>query len=897
MVRLIGIKIVAVLSVFILNFTQLNAQTNQITIKGAIHDKISGEPIVSAPITIFDSENNLSMGKDVLSDSDGKFELQIEANSYLLKISYMGYEDLEIPISIKIEKRIYDFGKIYLEQNSILLNEAIITGKIAEVRVLNDTLEYNADAYKIQEGGVLEDIIKSMPGAEVSAEGKITINGKPVQKVMINGQEFFSNDPKIASKNLPAKMINKVQVVNRKSNRSQMTGFDDGEEETIINLTIKPEMQQGFLANVYTGYGTDNRHETNVMTNYMNNQQQYTLVGGFNNTNNLGFSDGASAEINGIRLPRKMYHTSISGLTESGNGAFNFTVANNKKFRIGGDVRYGVTDNDTDTNILRENFLNSGNSFTTEDIFANNKSENVNATLRMEWNPDSLTSIIFTPSVQYMSVDKIEQSDFYTTSGNDLEISRGNFQYTADGNTLTLKGDLDASRKLNDRGRILSLSLKNAYDDTDTKGDNYSFTKYTTGAVVDLVDQNYKLDNNNFYWKGLVSYIEPISKQSALQLTYGYEKNKTDALKDTYTLGDLDPEYSGDLSSSLGIHQIGASLQTKKKNYDYTIGLQAEALHSDSRNTGMDSERVKEDLIRISPIIHFNYRWGRQMNFHLDYKGLNKRVTELQLSPSFSIVDAFSSTFGNLSLKPTFEHQVNYRLQRFNPKKKSALMIFGQFSYLQDDIVNDTYIDSENLRITQFQNVDGNFRGNIRVLFTTPLRNKSISLNTMSYVNYDKNSNYFDSQKNRTRSLILQEAIGITYRSDIFDLGFRGKILYNHITQKIDNLQGQNSIDYGINANTAVYFPLDFTFESDIGYLSNSGYANGFRQNEVLWNASISKQFLKKKNLTIRLKAYDILNQRSNFSQTTTNAYVQNIATSTIGRYCMVHCIFRFNSM
>lgn len=241
----------------------------------------------------------------VATSRNGGFVLKnIKNGSYLLHVSFVGFDPLYQPLRITGKNNPVKLGKLALADGAILLGEAVVIGKAPEVTVRNDTMEYNADSYKTTEGSMLEDLLKKMPGVEVDSEGKITVNGKEIKKVLIDGKEFFSDDPKVASKNLPSKMIDKVQVLDKLSDMAKMTGFDDGEEETVINLTVKPGMKQGWFGNAFAGYGSEDRYEGNFMVNRFINNDQLTLMGGINNTNNMGFSDLASSMFSGMGGPR-----------------------------------------------------------------------------------------------------------------------------------------------------------------------------------------------------------------------------------------------------------------------------------------------------------------------------------------------------------------------------------------------------------------------------------------------------------------------------------------------------------------------------------------------------------------------------------------------------------------
>ncbi|MDR1919823.1 MAG: TonB-dependent receptor, partial [Tannerellaceae bacterium] len=268
-------------------------------VKGTVLEEGSKTPVEQATIRLLNvTDSTLING--VVSSRNGSFSLKnIAPGTYLLGITFIGFEPYYQPLQITGRTNPVDVGNIELGDASILLGEAVVVGKAAEVVVRNDTIEYNADSYKVTEGSVLEDLLKKMPGVEVSSQGTITVNGKEVKKIMVDGKEFFSDDPNVASKNLPAAMIDKLQVLDRKSDMTQMTGFDDGEEETVINLTVKPGMKQGWFGNAFAGYGSQDRYEGNAMVNRFINNDQITLMGGLNNTNNMGFTDLASTMFQG----------------------------------------------------------------------------------------------------------------------------------------------------------------------------------------------------------------------------------------------------------------------------------------------------------------------------------------------------------------------------------------------------------------------------------------------------------------------------------------------------------------------------------------------------------------------------------------------------------------------
>ncbi|HMM17781.1 MAG TPA: outer membrane beta-barrel protein, partial [Petrimonas sp.] len=297
-----------------------------------------------------------------------------------------------------------------------------------------------------------------------------------------------------------------------------------------------------------------------------------------------------------------------------------------------------------------------------------------------------------------------------------------------------------------------------------------------------------------------------------------------------------------------------------------------------------------------APMAQFNYRWTRQHNLRLRYFGNTDQPSVTQLSPVVDVSNPLNITYGNPDLKPSFTHRMNLRYQNFNPEKNRSMGFFGDIRYLTNDIVSSTMTDRETgRRETTYENVTGNWNANGRMMMNLPLKNIKFSVFSMSFASYNHANGFSNLEKNLSRRLNLGETLGLNYRSDLIDFGVRGNISYNKVKNSLEGQRDQEFLNYGGNANTTLYLPWDMSIESDINYSTNSGYSDGFTQDEWLWNASIQKQLFKQKNGTIRLKIYDILQQRSNISRSVTSNYIRDTTTNTLTTYFMVHFVYRFN--
>lgn len=887
------------------------AQQSGVNVTGSVVEQGSDTPIEQATVRLLNVKDS-AMVRGVVSARNGSFTLKnVKKGSYLLHITFIGYDPLYQPLQITGKKNPVNVGKLELSDGAIELGEAVVIGKAPEVTVRNDTVEYNADSYKVTEGSVLEDLLKKMPGVEVDSEGKITVNGKEVKKVMVDGKEFFSDDPKVASKNLPAKMIDKLQVLDKKSDMAQMTGFDDGEEETVINLTVKPGMKQGWFGNAYGGYGSKDRYEGNAMVNRFVNNDQITFMGGANNTNNMGFSDLASTMFSGMGGGggRRGGFGAGSGITSSGNAGLNFSKEfKPDKLTLGGNTRYSHSDNDARSKSDRQNILpGDSSSYDNSEAMSRTKSDNFGVDFRLEWKPDTMTQLIFRPSFSFSHSMNDNFSDATTLDNERDTVNTNKSSNYSESNGYNLNASIDFSRKLNNKGRVFSATLSGGNSDSYSDGMNRSDIVYfnqTDALKNSIIDQRSRYDNKGFNYRAYVSWVEPIGHNNFIQATYSISQRKQEALKNVYNqdadgiYNVLDSAYSQSYRNNFISQRASLSFKSQRAKFNYTIGLNLDPSYSSSENFVGDTtlSKITRKVVNLSPMAQFNYMFDKRTNLRIMYNGRTSQPSMTQLQPVADISDPTNITIGNPDLNPRYTNNVFIRFQQFTPEKQRAFMIMANGSYIINDIVSYTSYNQETgVKTTTYKNVNGNYSGNVRMMLNTPLKNKKFSINSMTMASFANSNGYINEEKNTNRNLILSERGGIDFRSSYLDLGVNGNIRYNATSNSLQKENNPNTFNYGAGGYTTIYLPLNFKIESDVNWSTNSGYGDGFKQNEVLWNASASKSFLKNNQGTLRFKIYDILQQRSNISRSVTASYIQDSEYNTLGSYFMVHFIYRFS--
>lgn len=879
-------------------------------IKGRVIENSTNQAIEMATVRLLNRKDS-TLVTGTTTDKNGYFVLpKVKKGSYILMISFIGFESAYKNIITDGSKDQLNVGTIKLGDSTISLKETIIVGKANEVVVRNDTIEFNADSFKVTEGAVLEDLLKKMPGVEITESGGVKVNGKEIKKIMVDGKEFFLNDPKVATKNLPAQMVDKVQVMDRLSDMASMTGFDDGEEETILNLTVKKGMKQGWFGNAFLGAGNKDRYEGNAMVNRFVDDNQFTLMGGFNNTNNMGFSDLGSnlGSMGGGGRGRGGFGAG-SGITSSANVGGNMSLELSDRFLLGGNGRYGYSDNETFNKSRTQNILNNGEmNYYNEESSGNTIGNNFGSDIRIEWKPNDKTHFIIRPEVSYNHTLSNYGSKFETLDNDLNHVNDGFSSFSSKGEGYNTGIRVDFSHKLNKPGRIFSASLSGGISGSYNNSFNYSETNFSElGKEKELIDQKIRYDNSSYNYRLFTSWVEPLSKKLALQLTYRISYQEQERLRNAYTKGNdniqdpynvLDTAYSKNYRNKFLNQRVGLAIKTSNPKYNITLGINVDPSKTKSINFIGDKtiSEIDRDVFNFSPMARIKYKFSKQENLQVWYNGWTQQPSMEQLQPVADLSDPLNIRVGNPDLKPRYMNNIFTQYYNFNPLKQQTLMLMFRLSYTNNDIVSYSQYDkSLGKRTTTYRNVNGNWNIMVHGNFNRPLKNKRFSISNMGMVMYSQNKGFTNAVENISRNVMLFDRAGIDYRSDLFDIGMKGNVRYNHVRNTLQKDNNRTTWTYGGDASATLYLPLGFKAETDIKYTTNSGFSQGFDQNDWIWNASFSKTLFKNKQGLLRFKVYDILKQRKNISQTVTAHYIKDSEYNTLTSYFMVHFVYRFN--
>ena len=891
---------------------------------------LSGEKIVANALT------NVNGGFSIRAPHDGK---------YTLKITYVGFKTYTKQINIRDGKDV-SAGTITLEPDAIMLKGATVTAHASKVTLKADTFVYNANAFRTPEGSVVEELVKRLPGAEVSDDGTIKINGKEVKKILVDGKEFMTGDTKTALQNLPTNIIERIKAYDQQSDLSRVSGIQDGEEETVLDFGIKPGMNKGTMANVDLGIGTKHRYFGRGMGAVMKDNMKVMLFTRANNVNDMGFPGGGG----GGRWGQQR-----QGLNASKMVGANFNYELKDKFKLDGSVRWNHSDGDQFSKISSEQIYDA-----TTSVFSNSVSHKFsrgngwNAQMRIEWQPDSMTNILFRPTLRINSNDGLDISeeatfdeDPYKYVTNPLEqltelIALGivknnrvqnNVSYS---DSKNVGGMLQFNRKLNSKGRNITLQLNGNWSDGGSQSINDAIVRfYQFDKDSSYVTPRYNnTPTKNWNYRARLTYSEPIFRQVYLQFIYQFRYDYTKSDRSTYDFSDAQnpfiggwtPEYRSwdaylapyqpieryrddDLSRFSEYrnytHNAELMLRVVRKNFNLNVGVRLvpQKSHFIQDYQGHHSDTTRT-VTNFTPTLDFRWKRSEVSQMRVQY---NANTTQPQMSDLLDIVDdsdPLNIKKGNPGLKPSFTQNLRLFYNNYVQAHQRSIATWLGFTTTSNAISNKVTLDkSSGARITQPENIDGNWNTNAGLVFNTALDSAAFfNINSFTnigynhYVGYASVNSLTESQKSVTKSLGINERLALSYRNEWLEVELSGGVNYNHSR---NDLQTSNNLDtwqFTYGGMVGITAPWGTALTTNLNMQSRRGYNDAsMNTNELIWNAQLSQSFLKGKPLTISLQLYDILHQQSTFSRAISAMGRTDTEYNSLTSYGMVHVIYRLN--
>lgn len=915
-------------------------------VSGAIIDRDTKDPVEQVTVQLLKTDSTYVTG--AISNEKGLFHLNAPENGkYLLKITSVGYKPTVKRVVIEQDKNLA-LGNVVVGADAIMLKGAVVTAMAQKVTLKEDTFVYNSAAYRTPEGSVVEELVKRLPGAEVSDDGTIKINGKEVKKILVDGKEFMTGDTKTALKNLPTSIIDKIKAYDEKSDLSKVTGIDDGEEQTVLDFNVKKGMNKGLMSNIDLGIGNKDRYSARGMGGYFNSNNHFMLFGNANNTSDRGFGGGG---------PRRGFGGG-NGLNASKMLAANYNYEEKNKFKFNTSLRWNHSDGDVWSRRSSENFMGSSSSFSNSLNQNFSRSDSWNGNIRLEWMPDTMTNILFRPSISWTTNDS-------RSMGLSASFNQDPYQYTEDplsdegiekmdevdavinrqksvslsySKNNNIRGMLQLNRKLNNKGRNVTLRMDAKYTDKDSKSislQNAHLYLVQNEAGLDSTYQTNRYNltpSKDYSYSAQATYSEPLWKATFLQFSYKFTYSYSKSDRSTYdfskySFDGISPEYGawgnylGRLDGELGdyrddklsryseyrnyTHDIQVMMRFIRQKYNLNFGVMIQPQRSkfiqDYQGKYVDTVRT---VTNVSPTLDFRYRFSKMSNLRVNYRGTTSQPSISQLLDITDNSDPLNISKGNPGLKPSFTQNFRLFYNNFVQNHNKGVMTYINFSTTSNSISNKvTYDETTGGRITRPENINGNWNVMGAFMFNCSIDSAGVwNINTdtnlgynhyVSYLSLDKSQ---DSQKNTTQNTTWNERLSLSYRNDWLELSLDGTLAYNHAKNKLQPNSNLDTWQFSYGPSMTLTAPWGTSLNTSLSCSSRRGYSDAsMNTDEFVWNAQLSQGFLKGKPLTVMLQFYDLLHQQSTFSRAISSVSRTDTEYNAINSYAMLHVVYRMN--
>ena len=927
--------------------------TSKYTLTGKVVSSTDGSAVEMTTVRLFAyAGGDSTMVQGAQTDAAGQYLLRgIQPGQYKLLVSSIGFKEqtVAVTVSAKTAKdHTVTVKTIRLSEDVLALQEVSVQGHAAEMTVKGDTIEYNTSAYKVGENAMVEDLLKKMNGVTVDQQGNVTVNGESITAVRIDGKKFFGSDVQSATKNIPADMIEKIQVIDEKSDVAKMTGFEDDDSEHIINLTLKQDRKRGVFGK-YTGslgadmvtdnggwfdygntaYGStagertkhffenDFRYNANLFTNILLGESQTTIIGSANNTNEVRMGRGRGS----------FGMDANSGITRSENLGVNTNVDFNNRITkkdsqtsllLGGDAAVTHSNNNTLAQTEKTSYAGDYTYLNTDSMSKQSRVWDVNLRLELQYQIDTLNKLLIQPTLSYTGQSNITNED-YTYHRGDTLINDGTQAQLDSTREVSAGVKLTYNHKFLHPGRSLTLVGNIEYGNTTGYNKTNAFDNLANASTV---DQYTNSKNDKLTYSLRASYVEPIYKSNhLLEIALAASGRNRTSEKNQYSMDSIgeyqyDSIYSNQLTNNFYTEQAELNYRWITKRSDLTVGVRVLATQTRSK-TYYGQVLYQDTLINVwnwSPTVNFKYNFGKKEFARIRYRGTVSQPSITQMEPVRNNSNAMNETVGNLGLQPAFAHNLMAMYSRFNQERFSSIMTGIRGTLTKDALVNNSIYDRTGKLYQQTVNAD-TYPWNIGAdfMYNTPFAKKLFQFNTRTAVSYNQRVAYILKEQDAadiermieegnmilgdrslTGNLQVSEDLGLRFTHDIVDIGVRADGTYSRTQNNLVQNSITNVFDWSVTGDIEFHLPHSWNIATDCGYTARYGYTGISDANEIIWNASIDKTW---SNATLSLEVYDILHQKKNIVQVIGENSVSYAKYNTLPTYFMLTFTYKLNKM
>jgi hypothetical protein len=893
--------------VFMLVATCLQAQRVQYgRLKGTVIDSTEHTPLEAATISVFLSSDS-SLVSYALTGKKGEFTVSDvpRATNCWMMVSFNGYNSAIKSFLIPGDKQELDLRTIRIDKSFRELGQVTVIAQRPPVVIRQDTIEFNVGSFVTRPNGMIADVLRQMPGVEIESDGTVTINGKKVSKVTLDGKEFFGGDPKIALNNLPKDIIDKIQVTDNRTRESRFNKTKTGNEDLAINLTIRKDKSKGWFGMAAAGYGSDKRYEGFANINYFNGSRQLNFIANANNTNRSSYS----GENFSIGNSSSTLGGGGSGNMRMKSGGINFSENPSTKWRMNGSYYYSKGDEENISSVRRQNILPDTTFFYNASNKTKNDYDNHRLGINTGFNPDSLTELYINASFDAGKMDGLSTNDADSKGGSGALINTSSNAFATHSKALRTSMEVFAGRRFKKRGRSIALSMNYNYSDQPTREENNGENLFFKADTLDSREAINQRSRGSNAGNGLgmnFTYSEPILENFSLQLSHSYQKNNSESEKLTHRFNPATGEYdirdslfSNSFQNIMESHTPNISLNFQRNRLHWTLGAGFQFLLQENINLEEDAA-LKQDYINFTPTASLGYNFSKTFNIEMYYSGRSQQPAIQQLQPIPDNRNPLYLFEGNPDLQPSFYHSFQLNVRQTN----GTSFWHGSVNVntIMRQIIEETFFDDIGRQISRPININGNYSlsWNLQYSKSWKRRGYSLRINLGNNGSLNKSTTFTNKVKNKADVYTIAPAFGFSFTwKQIFSIQPSFQFRYNFAKYSLSSVQ---DVDYNrkrISVTMFWNYPQRIIIENNLQYNYNSQTAPGFRKGVAMWSAAVNWQLFKKQQGTIRLAVYDILKQNLGIYRNISQTFIEDRQTQVLQQYFLLSFIYnlrRFGS-
>ena len=893
-----------ILSFFLLSLISLTAfsQSNY-EVSGTVRDS-SGLSVIAATVKLRSAKDSLF----TRTNADGAFSFKgVKSGQFTLSITSLGFQSA-------LRKYMYNEGEgnlalgvINLKNSSKQLNEVVISGT-PTVTVKEDTLEFRAADYKLKDDAQVEDLLRKLPGVEVDKDGNVKAQGKAVTRVRVNGKDFFGGDVKTATQQLPANLIDKVQLIDDYGDQANFTGVKEGDPEKILNIQIRPDKNNGYFTQGRIGQGNEGRYQGNISANMFNKTQQISVQGNLNNTNTSLFNfngggGGARVQLGGggggggarIQIGGGGGgNAGGDGLTRVASVGLNYRDEWSKKLTSYGNYSYANRNNEVLRTTQQQNINTSGFLLNNQNSTSNTSSINHRFNWNLEYKIDSVNYLKVTPYFNLGQSNGTSANTFAFLQDGTSLISSGNNGGISSSETPNFGADALFNHRFGKRGRTASVTLSLSKNNTTQENDAINQTTPVGVPIAVYQRQVVSNNNTNTTTRSGISYIEPLSRTESLEFNWNF--SLADYQNGRTTLGTNTPggvlaivaSQSNDYTYSFMTNRLGMNYRVTQKKYNYSLGLGVQpSLLSGTSVSNQTSYR--RTALNIIPVLRYSYNFSKTKEFNASYNGRNNEPSFNQLQPVTDVSNPQFPVVGNPNLKAEFSHNINIRYNNFNFEKGDVWFTNFSVNLTENKIVSNSVFLPGNKIETRYLNTNGFYSVNGFYTWSKPFAERKYTLSINGFANYSNNINFVDDQKNIGKNLIISQGASFQLNpAQWIELNPGVNYTANKNTYSISAQQNTKVSTWNLTFNGKAYIRKTWILGADFTKALNKGYTSGFAVNPFIMNTYLEKQFLKNKAASLRFQIFDVYNENTSISRSVTANSINDTRSNRLARYAML---------